>query len=165
MALDVYEAIHGRRSVRAFERDRPVPSGTVERLLEAAVRAPSAGNVQPWRFWVVRDTDLIARLAEAANGQMFVGGAPVVFVVAADLAASDRSYGRRGVNLYSIQDTAAAVQNLLLAVYAEGLGGCWVGAFSESEVSGCLGLIPVGFPARDTRPARKHSIQDVTQFR
>jgi nitroreductase len=138
--MDVFEAMEKRHSVRAFDPSREVSEELVERLLACACLAPSAGNVQPWRFVVVRDPGLKGKLAAAALGQGFVARAPVVIVVCADLEAHASSYGRRGVELYSIQDTAAAVQNMLLAATALGLGTCWVGAFREEEVSGVLGL-------------------------
>lgn len=155
--MDVFEAMEKRHSVRSFDTSREVPEELVEKLLYCACLAPSAGNVQPWRFFVVREAGVREGLAAAALGQGFVARAPVVIVVCADLEAHAAGYGRRGVELYSIQDTAAAVQNMLLAATALGLGTCWVGAFREEEVSRVLGLprslrplalIPVGYPAR-----------------
>lgn len=167
--MDVFEAMRKRHSVRSFQSGREVPAEAVDRLLLCACQAPSAGNVQPWRFVVVREAELRRKIAAAALGQGFVAQAPVVIVVCADLEAHASSYGRRGVELYSIQDTAAAVQNILLAATALGLGTCWVGAFREEEAARALrlpshvrplALIPVGYAAcegsqpRKTDPAR-----------
>lgn len=162
--MDVFEAMERRHSVRSFDTSREVPEELVERLLACACLAPSAGNVQPWRFVVVRDERMRRGLAAAALGQSFVARAPVVVVVCADLEAHAVHYGRRGVELYSIQDTAAAIQNMLLAATALGLGTCWVGAFREEEVSILLrlpgelrplALVPVGYPARTGSQPRK----------
>ncbi len=172
--MDVFEAMEKRHSVRAFDTSREVPGELVERLLACACLAPSAGNVQPWRFVVVRDAALRRELAAAALGQDFVARAPVVIVVCADLEAHAASYGRRGVELYSIQDTAAAVQNILLGATALGLGTCWVGAFREEEVSRALGLdkalrplalIPVGYPTRPGSQPRKIPHRRLTAYR
>jgi nitroreductase len=151
--------------VRKYAGD-PVTDDEVRALLEAAIAAPSAGNAQPWRFIIVRDQDLRERLVQAAYGQEFLAQAPVVIVVCADLVRARRAYGDRGENLYCLQDTAAAIQNVLLSATAHGLGTCWVGAFDERAVSELLhlasglrpvALIPVGRPreapsARARRP-------------
>jgi nitroreductase len=112
--------------VRRYLRD-PIPQETLEELLSAAISAPSAGNAQPWRFIVVRDQGLKGKLVEAAYGQEFLAEAPVVVVVCADLERARRAYKERGEKLYCLQDTAAAVENLLLAATAKGLGTCWGG--------------------------------------
>ncbi|HDM45235.1 MAG TPA: nitroreductase family protein, partial [Candidatus Bathyarchaeota archaeon] len=125
--MEVFEAIKGRRSVRAFLQ-KPVPDSLVKKVLESAIYAPSAGNIQPWEFIIVREQRTKERLAEAALGQYFIAEAPVVIVVCANQKLSGRGYGLRGSTLYCIQDTAAATQNILLSVHALGLGACWVGA-------------------------------------
>ena len=154
--MDFWQVLEGRHSVRAFDNERDVPSETVTRLLEAAVRAPSAGNCQPWHFFVVRSQETKNALARAALNQWFLSEAPVVVVVCADLERSASTYGDRGRYLYSLQDTAAATENLLLAAVASGLGACWVGAFDEEAASRALDLpprtrpvaiIPIGHPA------------------
>ena len=151
----IEEAIRTRRSARRFA-DRDIEPGVVERLIEAATWAPSAGNLQPWRFFAVRGEAWKTALAEAALGQRFVAQAPVVVVVCAEPGRSATRYGERGRMLYCLQDTAAATQNLLLAAAALGIGSCWVGAFDEEAVSRALGLppgfrpvaiIPLGYPA------------------
>lgn len=170
--MDLFEAVERRHSVRSF-LPRDVSREQVETLLRCACAAPSAGNVQPWRFVVVRDPEARRALARAALGQTFVAEAPVVIVVCADLQAHARAYGRRGVELYAIQDTAAAVQNILLAATALGLGACWVGAFREEEVSRALelpanwrplALLPVGHPARPASQPPKHDFKSLTRF-
>jgi len=127
----------------------------VTKLLEAAIRAPSAGNCQPWYFFVVRNQEIKRALAHAALGQWFVSEAPVVIVVCAEPERSALRYGNRGTYLYSLQDTAAATEHLLLAAVASGLGACWVGAFDEEEASRALvlpshlrpvAIVPIGYP-------------------
>jgi nitroreductase len=154
--VDVFEAVKGRRSIRSFRRD-DVSFEDVSKLLEAARWAPSAGNIQPWEFVVVRNPATKMRLAAAAWEQSFIEEAPVVIVVCANEDRSSQRYGDRGKTLYCIQDTAAAIQNIHLAAYSLGLGTCWVGAFKEEEVRQVLNvpqgirpvsIIPVGYPAR-----------------
>jgi len=160
--LDVFEAIKGRRSVRAFT-DEPISDEEVMKLIDAARWAPSAGNIQPWEFVVVRDARIKRELSTAALDQTFIEEAPVVIVVCANEMRSSRGYGSRGVNLYCLQDTAAATQNMLLAAHAIGLTTCWIGAFHEEEARKALNIpngvrpvaiIPVG------HSAEKHEAPD-----
>ena len=159
--------------MRAFEGNRPVSDEMIERLLQAACKAPSAGNVQPWLFYVVKRDDIKADLAAAALGQSLLAEAPVVIVVCADLDLHASSYGTRGVELYAIQDCAAAVENILLGATALGLGSCWVGAFREDQASAALGLtsgirplamIPIGYATREGSQPDKIGYERITKF-
>jgi nitroreductase len=172
MLYTVLENVKRRASIRRFRPD-PVPSAVLDRLIEAARWAPSAGNLQPWHFYVVTASDRRRCLAEAALRQDFVAAAPVCIVVCAEPERSASRYRERGRFLYCLQDTAAATQNILLAATAAGLGSCWVGAFDEARVSACLGipdwrvpvaLVPLGYPARETenRPQRRDTEEIVT---
>ncbi len=138
--LDVFDAIRNRRSIRAYTGEN-VSEEEIDRLIDAARWAPSAGNIQPWEFIVVRDKETKRRLSIAAQDQTFIEEAPVVIIVCANQMRSARGYGSRGTALYCLQDTAAAVQNLLLAAYALGLGTCWIGAFREEEVKKVLNVV------------------------
>ncbi len=173
MTKDVIAAIEERRSVRQFEETK-IPEATIGRLLASAHLAPSAGNLEPWKFVVVRRDDLKNRLVQAAYGQDFLASAPVCIVVCADPARSASRYGERGAKLYCIQDTAAAVQNILLTATAYGLGSCWVGAFDEEQVKESLDLddnlrpvaiIPVGYPAGEVEEIPRRSVDEVTLIR
>jgi nitroreductase len=161
--MDVFEAIKGRRSIREFKPD-PVKDEDLQRILDAGRFAPSAGNCQPFEFVVVKDPSVKRKLVRAALGQTFIAEAPVVIVVCANIPRTSTYYGRRGEDVYCIQDTAAATQNMLLAAYALGYGTCWVGAFDEVAVSEVikaprgvrpLAIIPIGKPAeRPSMPPR-----------
>jgi nitroreductase len=171
--MDLWEAIKERRSIRRYVQGRDVPPEAVEQLLRAAIAAPSAGNRQPWHFVVVRDPEAKQGLAEAA-GQRFVAQASVVIVVCADPARSASRYSRRGSELYCLQDTAAATENILLGVTALGLGACWVGAFSEGAAATVLDLpshlrpvamIPIGHPGeRFASRTPRRPLSEITTF-
>ncbi len=170
--MEVSEAIKRRRSTRAFTEEA-VSDEDVKKLLESARWAPSAGNIQPWEFVVVRRTEVKSELSAAALDQYFIEEAPVVIVVCADENRSARGYGSRGANLYCIQDTAAATQNILLAACAMSLGACWVGAFHEDDVKAALNLpagvrpvaiVPVGHPAERPRAPPKRSPDDIVHY-
>jgi nitroreductase len=154
--MDFWQVLKDRYSVRSFDPTEDISPETVERLLQAAIRAPSAGNRQPWHFYVVRDLEIRQGLAASAYGQGFVAQAPVVIVVCADAEQSAERYRQRGRELYCLQDTAAAAEHILLAAVASGLGGCWVGAFDERQAARVLELphqhrpvaiLPIGKPA------------------
>jgi len=144
--MDVLEAIKKRRSARAYE-PTSVPMEKLERILEAARLAPSAGNVQPWHFIVVTDADKRRRLAKSPFAG-FLKEAPVVIVGCGNQKASPRWF---------MVDVAIAMQNMVLAATAEGLGTCWVGSFDEDEVREMLkipsdyrvvALLALGYPRR-----------------
>ena len=171
--MDFWQVIEERHSVRDFDAGREVPPEMVQRIMEAAIRAPSAGNCQPWHFVVVRSERTRNLLAEAAYGQWFIADAPVVIVVCADPARSGSRYGSRGVQLYCLQDTAAATEHILLAVTALGLGACWVGAFDERAASKALGLsaslrpvaiVPIGHPTAQPHRTSRRSLNEVVTF-
>jgi len=170
--LELFEAIKTRRSVRAFTEEE-ISEDVVQKLIDAARRAPSAGNIQPWEFVIVRKHEIKRMLAEAALNQTFIEEAPVVIVVCADQTRSGRGYGSRGATLYCIQDTAAATQNLLLAATALGLGACWVGAFYEEKVSKALNIpsgvrpvaiVPVGYPAEKASSRPRRPISEIVHY-
>jgi nitroreductase len=167
--MDVSEAVRGRRSVRDF-KNQDVSSEIVDRLIEAGMWAPSAGNIQPWEFIIVRKTEIRKKLAEAAWNQSSIEEAPVVIVVCANEDRSFQRYGDRGATLYCIQDTAAAIQNIHLVAYSIGLGSCWIGAFDEEAARETLkipagirpvAIIPVGYPAETPQPRNRRPASQV----
>ena len=139
--MEIWEAIARRRSVRHYS-SAPIAPDAIQRILEAAVSAPSAGNLQPWHFRVVGNAAIKNSLCRAAWNQQFVAQAPVIIVVCAEADRSAATYGSRGRDLYCLQDTAAAAMSILLTATALGLGSCWVGAFDEERASQALGLPP-----------------------
>ena len=170
--MDVLEAIKGRRSIRAF-KNKNVPQEIVEKLIGAARWAPSAGNIQPWEFIIVRKPEIKRRLAQAALGAMLIEEAPIVIVVCANENRSFEGYGMRGKTLYCIQDTAAAIQNIHLVAYFLGLGTCWIGAFREEEAKEILkipqgirpvAIIPVGYPAEAPSPPSRRPINQIVYY-
>ena len=167
--MDVLEAIKNRRSIRAFT-DKPVTDNEIEQLIEAARWAPSAGNIQPWEFIIVRDPQIKHGLCEAAFNQTFIEEAPVVIVVCANPMQSAPRYGSRGMNLYCLQDTAVATQNILLAAHAMELATCWVGAFNEEKArevlavpieSRPIAIVPVGHPAEKPRVRPRRELNEI----
>ncbi|MDI6603462.1 MAG: nitroreductase family protein, partial [Patescibacteria group bacterium] len=152
--MRVLELIKKRRSIRNYKIDQ-IPEEVIDKLIEALIWAPSAGNLQSRKFYFVFNEKIKNDLAEAALGQNFITNAPLVVVGCTDNKIAWR-YGERGKNLYSICDVAASIQNMMLAAKEEDLGSCWIGAFDENEVAKILNLsknlrpiviIPLGYPA------------------
>ncbi len=154
--MDLFEAIHGRRSIRRFT-DRAVSDADVKTILRAAMAAPSAGNQQPWQFVVVRDRATLDRVKELNPYAAMASHAPLGILVCGDLSLES-------FEGFWVQDCSAAVQNLLLAVHALGLGGVWTGIHPmEDRVGGFqalfglprrvvpLALAVIGHPARTPR--------------
>ncbi|WP_455142969.1 nitroreductase family protein [Candidatus Hodarchaeum mangrovi] len=137
--MDILALIKNRRSIRHFKNDE-IPKEDVEKLLEAAQWAPSAGNRQPVEIIIVQSQKQKEKLVANALDQKFIQEAPLVLIVCADLKRSSARYGERGSTLYAIQDAAAATQNILLTATAMGYGSVWVGAFRESDVIETLEL-------------------------
>ncbi len=173
--MDTIEAIQTRRSVRKFS-DRPVEPEKLQMVLEAARSAPSWANMQCWRFVVVQDGEVKARISElsfladyfASKGyksnpaRKALAQAPVVIVACAD---PGRSGSLRGQEYY-LTDVGIASENLMLAAHAVGLGSVFVGVFDEEELRDLLhipstvrivGLLPLGYPLGELKsgPPRK----------
>lgn len=170
--MELQDAIKNRRSIRKF-LSIPVEWSKICAMLDAARLAPSAGNVQDWRFIVVTERDRISKLADAALGQKFIEQAPVVIVVCSDLDYINKHYGERGEELYSIQNCAAAIQNMFLTATELGLGTCWVGAFDENAVNRILtipetvkpmAILPIGYPDEKPRAPHRYPSTDVVYF-
>ncbi len=166
--MDVSEAIRERRSVRAFT-DQPVEEEKLRQVLEAGRLAPSARNMQDWRFVVVRDPQLRAALAEAANGQEFVGQAPVVIAACAVQTAHVMSCGHPA----HLIDVAIAIDHMTLAARALGLGTCWIGAFDQARARALLGvpdsgavvqLLPLGYPAEWPSARPRKGLAEVVSY-
>ena len=119
--------IFARRSVRKFQ-NKDVPEETVKDLLEAAMAAPSAVAKDPWHFIVVRNAIMRKKLAEGLPYGKMLMDSPVGIVVCGDLEkAHDRQIS------YLLQDCSAAIENLLVAVSALGLGAVWLGVHPREE--------------------------------
>jgi nitroreductase len=170
--MEFMEAIKGRRSIRRY-KNQNIPDEAIAQLIEAATCAPSAGNIQPWEFVIARNPAVKEKLLEASYNQTAVQEAPVVIVVCADQNRSATGYGNRGKTLYCLQDTAAAVQNILLTAYSLGLGTCWIGAFNEDEAAEAVkapkgvrpvAMIPVGYPDVTPRQRNKRPVSEMVHY-
>lgn len=137
--MEVFECIRTRRSIRKY-KDKQVPWDNIVTIMQAGKYAPSAGNLQNWKFIVVKDDDKRKAIAEASLQQWWMEQAPIHIIVCGEPEKAERFYGARGRRLYMIQGIAAAIENMLLTAHSLGLGACWVGAFDEDEIRRLLSL-------------------------
>ncbi len=135
--MNVFQAIKSRKSIRSYQ-DRPIEEEKLLRVLEAGRLAPSAKNLQEWKFVIVKDKELRKKLVAAANNQRFIAEAPVVIAGCATLVDYVMSCGQYA---YPI-DLAIAMDHMTLQAVEEGLGTCWIGSFKEDEVKKLLNIPP-----------------------
>ena len=160
--MDFFEAVKDRRSVRRYTKEK-VSDDFIVKILEAGRWAPSADNSQPWNFIVLRDKEVRERVAEATTWGEFLADAPIGVAVVVDPRSST----------HSVEDGAAATENMLLAAHALGLGACWIGSYNsfyEEAVKDILGIpkderllpiISIGYLDEYPKKARKE-LREIT---
>jgi nitroreductase len=162
--MNVIEAIQTRRSIRKY-KDEPVPDEDLKDILEAARIAPSAGNKQPWRFVVVRDSSKRKKLGEIARGQTWISNANVI-IAALSMDPKDPSVYERWVE----RDVMTAVEHMVLSAWELGYGTCWIGAFTEEEVKELLDvpdemkvicLLPIGVPDAEPKDRGRKDFYEI----
>ena len=169
--MEFFEAVGARRSTRAYLA-RAVPPEMLQRILEAANLAPSAGNLQSYEIFAVTNKRKREDLARAAREQIFIAGAPVVLVFAKHPALSEERYGARAESLYSIQDATIACAFAQLAAAAQGLGSCWIGAFDAEEVRKIVGaprgvtpvsMLPIGYASERPKDRERRALEELVR--
>lgn len=160
------KVIRKRKMIRKYDQSREVPDKIINKLIDNASRAPSAGHTQVQEFVVIKDPSIKRKLRLASVNQEHLEEAPVLIVVCSNTSRSVGRYGERGKEFYSIIDGAFASMLILLTATNEGLGASFVGAFNDEKVSEILGLPehvrPIGIIAlgySDEKPARLERIQ------
>jgi nitroreductase len=155
-AMDINDAIYGRRAVREYTTE-PVSEATIKSLIDAAIHAPSAVNAQPWSFIVVRDQKILARISQHAKAHVLATqahslpahlhtnladpqseifhGAPVLILIAAIAPGP-----------WIVEDCALAAENLMLCAFAHRLGSCWIG-FAQHWLNTPEGKAELDIPA------------------
>lgn len=166
----VLDNIATRTSIRDYEA-RKVENEKIEKMLRAAMAAPTAMNKQPWHFVVVDKRDVLDALAEVNPYAKMLKKAPLAIVVCGDTDNMIEGGGRD----FWIQDASAATENLLLAAHAMGLGAVWTGAYpSEERCKGIsvalslsdnlipLNMIVIGYPAENPQPKEKFKEENIS---
>jgi nitroreductase len=166
--MEVFEAIQKRRSVRAYQ-NRGVEDEKLQKVLEAARLAPSAKNLQNWKFVVIRDQARRNQIAKAANEQMFIADAPIIIVP----VATNPDYIMPCEIPAYIVDLAIAVNHMTLQATEEGLGTCWIGTFNQNKIKEILHIpeqykvvtiLPLGYPADKPKQKIRKEMQDIISY-
>ena len=165
--MELTEAIRQRYSCRNY-LDKPIEKQKLELVTEAARLAPSAKNLQDWRFVVVTDTDTKTRLAQAANNQMFLAKAGAI-IVACSNCTETMSCGQRIGPI----DVAIALDHITLRATDLGLATCWIGSFYPDKVRPILGipdevdiveLMGLGYPADESHQAVRVDMEQIVSY-
>ena len=148
--MDAFELIKTRRSIRKFT-DKPVPDNVIDRIMEAGTWAPSGLNNQPWKFAVIKDSDLKKEVSGLTHYSKIVTAANALIAVFLD---NSLSYDRTK----DCQAIGACLQNMLLYIHSIGLGAVWLGEVLKNKgrvlglISGpkdleLMAIIAIGHPA------------------
>jgi nitroreductase len=167
--MDFFNVVKERHSVRVYHARRIEPK-KLQQILKAIKSAPSAGNLQAYEVYLVRDARHKTALARAAHDQEFLAQPPVVLVFCAHAALSVGKYGERGTDLYCVQDATIACSFAMLAAAALGLSTVWVGSFEEDEVRRVIGapttqrpvaIMPIGYAAETPRIRSRRRLNEL----
>jgi nitroreductase len=172
--MDIYKIISTRRSIRKY-KSALVEEEKLNRILEAARIAPSAGNRQPWHFIVIKDGEVKKQLKEAEvylspKERDWFYTAPVIICVCGE---SSKSWIRKDGKDYRDVDVAISFDHLILAATAEGLGSCWIGAFDPIAAKKVLGIpegiepvafTPLGYPDEAPLAKERKSIDEIIRW-
>jgi len=169
---DILELIKSRRTIRYFI-PKFVSWDNLSRILDAARHAPSCGNIQNWKFIVVLESSMKQKLAEASYEQYEISAASALIIVCAEIEKAERYYGLRGERLYSVQNCAAAIENMLLEAHSLGLGSRWIGAFDEDAIKSVCkipeevrpqAIIAIGYPREIPNKPPKYPLEPIVYF-
>ena len=160
--MDAFEAVRTLLAVRSYQ-DKPVPDAVARRIVEAGRLTGSGMNRQPWHFVVVRDREMLRRLGALASSGRYVAEAPLAVVVATDKSR------------FAVSDASRAIQSMLLAAWADGVGSNWVGFGGLDAVKPLLdipaalevlAILPFGYPARAVGRGKKQrkALRDVAHL-
>jgi nitroreductase len=176
--MEVYEAIEARRSIRKYKTDL-VDEEILNRVLEAARLAPSWDNTQCWRFIVVRDAEIKAKLAETLPkdnpAQNAIRNAPIVIVACAKLGEAGYLDGELSSDKgdWYMFDVALAMQNMVLEAQSLGLGTVYVGWFDEAKATEILeipeghcvlAMTPLGYPSYQPKPMPRKELGETISY-
>lgn len=169
--MDLDTSIRKRVSIKSY-LDKDVPNDILGLILEAGSLAPSAGNLQNWKFIIVRDQEKKQEISVASKNQNWMNQAPVFIVVCNDKKLITGMYGKRG-ELYSTQDCAIAAQNIMLKAVDLGLASCWIGSFDVEAIQRILKIpedvapeliLTLGYPAEEPKNIDREPLKGITFF-
>lgn len=169
--MEFRDVLYSRHSTRSFT-DRIITKSEIHSMLDAAIHAPNACNMQSWHYYIITDPAVKEKLEREGICAPWVAKAPVIFVICTDAGELINRFGEKG-EIFALQDTAAAAENLLLCATDMGLGGCIIGAFNSEKCRTLLSvpkkqniamLIPIGEPDEPVAPKTRKPIEVVVTY-
>ena len=169
--MHIDKCLHAKRGCKEYSA-KPVPMKELGEVLEAGTCAPSAGNLQNWKFVVVTDEEKRAKIATACLDQQWMKNAPTHVIICNEAKKITDMYPTRG-KLYATQACAIATQNMMLKATALGINSCWVGAFNEEAVKRIVNIpedivpeliITLGYGPISNEPLDRNAADKVTYF-
>ena len=170
--MDIFQAIYSRVPVEEYTVE-PVEFDKIIQLIDAANHASCAGDLQAWKFVLVTSKDKIRSLIPHCMKQDALYTAQFAIIVCMEESHYENFYGLRGKRLYAVQDCGAAIQNMLLAAYAMGLGAHWIRAFNEDRIKDVFGIpgdvrpqaiLTLGYPVQLPQRKLLKSLQTMVFF-
>ncbi len=161
--MNIFEIIKQRKSVREYS-DKKVPEEVLEKIIDAGRVATTARNEQPWEFIITSDKEVLDKICSLCPNGPFIKDAPHLIAV----FSKDTKY--------YLEDCSAATQNMLLAIEALGLGGCWIAGdkkdyieevrniFKVPEGYKLVSMISVGYPKNKQGPKAKKDLKEVLHW-
>lgn len=169
--MEFFDVIRARHSIRAYT-SQSIEQEKISAILDAANRAPSAGNKQAYEIFAVTNRDVLCALRLAAFDQEFISQAQIALVFCANPARSAEKYGERGESLYCVQDATIACSYAQLAATAVGLASVWVGAFNDDSVRAAIrigkdllpvAILSIGYADKEPRIRPRRSLEDLVK--
>jgi nitroreductase len=166
--MDLFETIESRYSVRGYKPD-PVSDETLHRVLQAARQAPTAANRQPFRILVIHTEGREEELRRV-YGRPWFTDAPLVLAV---VAVPGEAWRRSDDKPYDEVDATIAMDHLVLAATALGLGTCWIAAFDPAAARDVLGLpddvepvafTPLGYPDKGPATTGRRPLEELVKY-
>ncbi len=170
--MEFFDVIKNRHSIRTFT-NHPVEPEKVQKILETANLAPSAGNLQAYEIYVVTDAKKRDGLSCAALAQEYIAVAPVALVFCTHPELTEGRYTERGTRLYTVQDATIACSFAMLAATDLGLGSVWVGTFDEKVVRLIIGapdsqvpvvILAVGYPGEFPEQHPRRPLDNISHW-
>ena len=168
--MNVTESIHSRRSIRKF-KDTPVPRELLFRLADAGRLAPSASNLQAWKFLFITEPDLVSKADLFSPG--LNGKPPVILVICSDMEYALK-HGSRNSEIYGcMMDASMAAENIMLEALEAGLGTCAIKSYNDAAIRKLLRipetyriemLMSIGYPEGEPRIPRRKPLEEVILF-
>ena len=170
--MDFFKLIEERQSVRKFKQ-KEIPDSDLEKILHAANRAPSAGNLQAYEIVAVKSPEIKKELNKAVYYEKnYFDSVPAILIFFANPEKSSSKYSDRGESLYSIQDATIACTYAQLAAQSLGISSVWIGAFEDEKVSAAVSapenlipvaVLPLGYAGEKPRITDRRSIDDLVK--